>query len=80
MITVFTAAKYEIEIECLAGTLINAFPKHGQSSQCYMQNISGKQTKQNKLPKKPHSMIKQHQLTWTPGKMLQSRWLGKGQV
>lgn len=41
MITVFTAAKYEIEIECLAGTLINTFLMHGQSSQCYMQNISG---------------------------------------
>lgn len=80
MITVFTAAKYEIKIECLAGTLINAFSKQGQSSQCYMQNISGKQIKQNNTPKNPHSMTKQHQLTWTPGKKLQSRWLGKGQV
>lgn len=33
-----------------------------------------------KSPQNPHSMIKQHQLTWTPGKMLQSRWLDKGQV
>lgn len=77
MITVFTAAKYEIKIECPAGTLIDAFSKQGQSS---MQNISGKQIKQNNPPKNPHSMIKQHQLTWTPGKKLQSRWLGKGQV
>lgn len=49
MITAFTAAKYEIEIECLAGTLINAFSKHGQSLQCYMLNNSGKQIKQNKI-------------------------------
>lgn len=34
MITVFTAAKYEIEIECLTSILINAFSKHGQSYQC----------------------------------------------
>lgn len=42
MITVFTAAKYEIEIECLASILISAFSKHGQSFQYYTQNISGK--------------------------------------
>lgn len=45
MITVFTAAKYEIEIECLASILISAFSKRGQSFQYYMQNISGMQEK-----------------------------------
>lgn len=45
MITVFTAAKYEIEIECLASILISAFSKRGQSFQYYTQNISGMQEK-----------------------------------
>lgn len=55
MITVFTTAKYEIEIECLASTLINAFSKHGQSFQYDMQNVSGKQINQSNRENKAKS-------------------------
>lgn len=51
MITVFTAAKYEIEIECLASILVSAFSKCGQGFQYYMQNISGKQIKKTQKNK-----------------------------
>ena len=48
MITVFTAVKYEIEIECFTSILVSAFSKRGQSFQYYMQNISGMQEKKQK--------------------------------
>lgn len=54
MITVFTAAKYEIEIECFSSILISAFLKHGQNFQRaeHFMNARSKKKKKKKASMK----------------------------